>query len=120
MHASGSERAYLLQRAPAPSFANTRILFYAFDVIIHRGRSLRHVPLETRRELLSDIAGELKTHTPLIGLSDTLYTTPAELIPLVKEFGFEGIIAKRKDSCYEPGKRSGAWLNTRLTKHRSS
>jgi ATP-dependent DNA ligase len=23
---------------------------------------------------------------------------------LIKEFGFEGIIAKRKDSCYEPGK----------------
>jgi bifunctional non-homologous end joining protein LigD len=71
------------------------------------------VPLETRRELLSDIAADLKTHTPVIGLSDTLDTTPAQLIPLVKEFGFEGIIAKRKDSCYESGKRSGAWLNTK-------
>jgi ATP-dependent DNA ligase len=56
------------------------ILFYAFDVIIHRGRRLIHVPLDT---------------------------TPAELIPLVKEFGFEGVIAKRRDSCYESGKRSG-------------
>lgn len=36
------------------------ILFYAFDVIIHRGRSLRHVPLEMRRELLSDIAADSK------------------------------------------------------------
>jgi bifunctional non-homologous end joining protein LigD len=78
-------------------------------VIIHRGRSLRHVPLEDRRELLSDIAADLKKRTPLIGLSDTLDTTPAELIPLVKGFGFEGIVAKRKDSCYEPGKRSGAF-----------
>jgi ATP-dependent DNA ligase len=50
------------------------------------------------------MAGDLKAHTPLIGLSDTRDTTPAELIPLIKEFGFEGIIAKRKDSCYEPGK----------------
>ena len=74
------------------------ILFYAFDVIIYGGRRLIHVPLETKRELLSDIAADLKRHTPLIGLSDTLDTTPAELIPLVKEFGFEGIIAKRKDS----------------------
>jgi ATP-dependent DNA ligase len=72
------------------------ILFYAFDVIIHRGRSHRHVPLEIRRELLSDIAGDLKMHTPLIGLSDTLDTTPAELIPLIKEFGFEGIVASAK------------------------
>ena len=57
------------------------------------------MPLEARRELLSDIAAELKTRTPLIGLSDTLDTTPAELIPLVKEFGFEGVVAKRRDSC---------------------
>jgi bifunctional non-homologous end joining protein LigD len=83
-------------------------------VIIHRGRSLRHVPLETRRELLSDIAADLKRHTPLIGLSDTLDTTPAELIPLVKEFGFERVIAKRRDSCYESGKRSGAWLKYKV------
>ena len=92
------------------------ILLYAFDVIIHRGRSLWHVPLEDSRELLSDIAIDLKTHTPLIGLSDTLDTTPAELIPLVKEFGFEGIIAKRKDSCYESGKRSGVWLKFKVNK----
>jgi len=62
------------------------------------------------------MAADLKTHTPLIGLSDTLDTTPAELIPLVKEFGFEGIIAKRKDSCYEPGKRSGVWLKYKVNK----
>jgi ATP-dependent DNA ligase len=59
------------------------------------------VPLETRRELLSDIAADLKTRTPLVGLSDTLDSTPAELIPLVKEVSFEGIIGKRKDACYE-------------------
>jgi bifunctional non-homologous end joining protein LigD len=92
------------------------ILFYPFDVIIHRGRRLRHVPLETRRELLSDIAGDLKTRTGLIGLSDTLDTTRTELIPLVKEFGFEGVIAKRKDSSYESGKRSGAWVKYKVNK----
>jgi len=74
------------------------------------------VPLDNRRELLSDIAADLKRQTPLIGLSDTLDTTPAELIPLVKEFGFEGIIAKRKDSCYEIGKRTGAWLKYKVNK----
>ena len=92
------------------------ILFYAFDVIIHRNHRLIHVPLQARRELLSDITAELKRHTPIIGLSDTLDTTPAELVPLVKEFGFEGMVAKRKDSCYEIGKRSGAWLNYKVNK----
>jgi bifunctional non-homologous end joining protein LigD len=92
------------------------ILFYAFDVIIHRGRRLVHVPLESRRELLSHIAADLKRRTPLIGMSDALDTTPADLIPLVKEFGFEGIVAKRKDSCYEIGKRSGACVKCKVNK----
>jgi len=42
------------------------ILFYAFDVIMHRGRNIRHVPLETRRELLADLIADLKVKTPLI------------------------------------------------------
>ena len=29
-------------------------------------------------------------------------------------FGFEGVIAKRKNSCYESGKRSGAWLKYKV------
>ena len=39
------------------------ILFYAFDVIIHRGRRLIDVPLETKRELLSDITADLNAHS---------------------------------------------------------
>ena len=74
------------------------------------------MPLDTRRELLSDVAADVKRRTPLIGLSDTLDTTPAELMPLVKEFGFEGIIAKRQDSCYESGKRSGAYFKFKVNK----
>jgi hypothetical protein len=31
----------------------------------------------------------------------------------LKEFGFEGIVAKRKDSLYESGKRTGAWVKHR-------
>ena len=85
-------------------------------MIILRGRRLIHVPLEIRRELLNDITTDLKARTPLIGLSDTLDTTPAELIPLVKEFGFEGIVANGKDSCYEIGKRSGAWVKYKVNK----
>ncbi len=32
----------------------------------------------------------------------------------VKEHVFEGIVAKRLDSRYEPGQRSGAWLKMRI------
>ena len=86
------------------------IVFYAFDVIIHRAKNLIKMRLENRREILAEVLAELKPKTPLICLSEIIDATPAQLIPLVKEFGFDGIIAKRKHSCYEIGKRSGAWV----------
>jgi ATP-dependent DNA ligase len=49
-------------------------------------------------------------------LSESIDASPAELIRVVKEFGFEGVIAKRKDSLYESGKRSGAWLKYKVNK----
>jgi ATP-dependent DNA ligase len=47
-------------------------------------------------------------------LSETLDGTPADLVRVAKEFSFEGILAKRADSVYESGKRSGAWLKYRV------
>jgi len=38
----------------------------------------------------------------------------SELTKAVKAHGFEGIVAKRLDSRYEPGQRSGAWLKMRV------
>jgi ATP-dependent DNA ligase len=97
----------LLQRYRSSAQA---IVFYAFDMIIHRGRNLIKLPLENRREIFAEVLAELKPKTPLICLSEIIGASPAQLIPLAKEFGFDGIIAKRKDSYYEVGKRSGAWV----------
>jgi len=54
-----------------------------------------------------------------IRLSETFETAPADLVRAVKEHSLEGIIAKRKDSLYEPGKRSGARPSTESTGARS-
>jgi bifunctional non-homologous end joining protein LigD len=85
-------------------------LFYAFDVLIYRGINLFEEPLSKRREVLSDVMKPVRRKATAISLSESIDTTPAELVSLVKEFGFEGVIAKHKDSYYESGKRSGAWL----------
>jgi ATP-dependent DNA ligase len=37
---------------------------------------------------------------------------------VVKAQGLEGVIAKRRDSLYEPGRRSGAWVKMRANKSR--
>ena len=91
-------------------------MFYAFDVIVCGGKSLVSTPLEKRRALLSELFEDLGQNASFIGLSETIDATPADLIRVAKEFGFEGIVAKHKTSLYEPGKRSSAWLKYRINK----
>jgi DNA ligase D-like protein (predicted ligase) len=90
------------------------LLFYVFDVLICRGQSLVEKPLEVRREILSEVINEIKAAP--IGLSESLTADTKELVRVVKEFGFEGIVAKRKDSLYESGKRTGAWLKYKVNR----
>ena len=90
------------------------LVFYAFDVLIYRGRSVLKVPLYFRREVLRRVFEDIKAAP--IGLSENIEAAPTDLIRVVKEFGFEGIVAKRKDSVYEPGKRTGAWVKYRVNR----
>ena len=88
------------------------LVFYAFDVLIYRGRSVLNVPLNFRREVLRRIFDDIKTAP--IGLSENIEAAPTDMIRVAKEFGFEGIVAKRKDSLYESGKRTGAWVKYKV------
>jgi bifunctional non-homologous end joining protein LigD len=78
-----------------------------FDVLIYRGVNLLNEPLSKRREVLAKIMKPLSRNASAIALSESVDATPAELIGVVKEFGFEGVIAKRRNFCYESSKRSG-------------
>jgi bifunctional non-homologous end joining protein LigD len=89
------------------------LLFYAFDVIVSRGKSLVNTPLEERRALLNELFEDLGKDASPLCLSETMDAKPADLIRVAKEFGFEGIVAKRKTSLYEPSKGSDAWLKYR-------
>jgi ATP-dependent DNA ligase len=90
------------------------LVFYAFDVLIYRGRSVLTVPLYFRREVLHRIFQDSKAAP--IGLAENIEAAPTDLIRVAKEFGFEGIIAKRRDSVYESGKRTGAWVKYRINR----
>jgi len=43
-------------------------------------------------------------------------TSAEEMVRAVRQQGLEGVVAKRKDSHYEAGKRSGAWAKYRLNR----
>jgi len=44
-----------------------------------------------------------------IRLSGELRSSKHELLRVAQEFGLEGLVAKRPNSVYESGRRSGAW-----------
>jgi bifunctional non-homologous end joining protein LigD len=90
---------------------------YVFDLLIYRGRSLLMTPLRARRELLLEALGPVFHAGGPIRLCETFEAPPRELILAAQELGLEGVVAKRKDSFYEPGKRSGAWIKYKI--HRS-
>src|SRR5262245_58803343 len=71
------------------------LLLYVFDVLIYRGRSLLKVPLEVRRKALGSIFKD--GNADLVSLSETIDAAPSDLMRVAREFGFEGVIAKRKE-----------------------
>lgn len=111
LDAAGRPSFQLLQNAggtPVP------IVFYVFDLLMLDGRSVLARTLDDRRGLLVERV--------LPRLADPVrYVAPLEaplpvLIESVKAHGLEGLVAKRRSSRYEPGKRSGAWLKMRVNR----
>lgn len=89
------------------------ILFYAFDAPILAGIDLRGKPLATRREMLREVVPNLPD---TIRFSETFDASAAELMAAVRSNGLEGVVAKRRDSLYKPGDRSGAWVKVRANR----
>jgi bifunctional non-homologous end joining protein LigD len=82
-------------------------------LLIYRGRSLLALQLTERRARLAEA---LTSVDESVRLSENFDVDPDELLRGAKELGFEGVLAKRKDSLYEPGKRSGAWVKYKLNR----
>ena len=94
--------------------AREPVVFYVFDLLILAGRDVRRETLVSRRALL-----ETKVLPKLV--EPVRYLPPLDapvrdLIASVKAHGLEGLVAKRRDSRYEPGLRSGAWMKMRVNK----
>jgi bifunctional non-homologous end joining protein LigD len=83
------------------------VTYLAFDVLQLDGRPLTALPYADRREILESIMqnGDRWLCPP---------TFPGEDLDAVRAAsvanGLEGVVAKRLDSAYEPGARTGSWL----------
>lgn len=85
-------------------------MFFAFDILALAGRNVRSLPLIERQQLLRDA---VRT-SDLVQISESFTISAERMLSVVRELGLEGVVAKRLDSHYEPGRRSGAWQKMRL------
>ncbi len=90
---------------------STPVVFAIFDLLYLDGRSLTELPYSERRERLEKL-----------GLKGPGWHVPAvhrgagrRLLAATREQGLEGLVAKRLDSRYEAGRRTGAWLKVKHT-----
>jgi DNA ligase D-like protein (predicted ligase) len=105
-----------------PSFAalqnavssTTPIVYFVFDVMVLAGRNVMREPLEARRDLLERrVLPKVGDPVRYIGELDA---NLRDLVESVRAQGLEGLVAKRRDSRYESGLRSGAWLKMRINR----
>jgi bifunctional non-homologous end joining protein LigD len=87
------------------------LVYYAFDLLHLDGRNLTAIPLDERRDLLARVlnGSRLLRSEPLPG-------TPAQIEKAVRELHLEGVVAKRRNSSYEPGKRSRSWVKVKFNR----
>jgi bifunctional non-homologous end joining protein LigD len=87
------------------------VVYYAFDLLHLDGRDLTRIPLDERRALLARVvAGTEILH------SEPLPGTAAQIEKAIRGLRLEGVIAKRRNSRYEPGKRSRSWVKVKFNR----
>jgi bifunctional non-homologous end joining protein LigD len=85
------------------------VTYVLFDLLYLEGRDLTAEPYTRRRELLEELELDGESwQTPGYSVGHA-----AELLAASAEQRLEGIVLKRLDSRYAPGKRTGAWLKVK-------
>jgi DNA ligase D-like protein (predicted ligase) len=89
----------------------TRICYFVFDLLVYDNHDLMELPLVERREILKS---NIRFHSPRVRIAEYFETSAETMLASAREQGLEGVVAKRKRSKYEAGKRSASWAKVRL------
>ena len=84
-------------------------VYYAFDLLHVDGRDLMRAPLEERRRELERVVEGSR-----VLRSEALPGSPEQIEQAVRNLKMEGIVAKRRLSTYEPGRRSASWVKVKF------
>lgn len=104
------DRMHISSATQARALAVTRpVVLLAFDLLHHAGESLLALPYAERRRRLE----ALRLDGPAWRTPAAFAGTGAEAVRTSKELGLEGVLAKRLESTYRPGKRSRDWVKVK-------
>ena len=90
---------------------SARIRYFVFDLLCYKNRDLTRLPLLKRREMLRSL---IKFEHARVKIAEYVQASADQMLAAVREQRLEGIVGKRRDSIYEPGKRTGAWIKHRV------
>ena len=90
--------------------ARVPVVFMAFDLLVEGGRETMSMSLSERRARLEAVLGESER----VRLSPRVLETGTALFEAARQQRLEGIVAKRLDSVYEPGRRSRRWRKIKV------
>ncbi|MEP6616039.1 MAG: DNA ligase D [Ginsengibacter sp.] len=88
------------------------IQYYVFDLLSVNGQSTCALPLVERKELLK----KLIPKSQVVKYSDHIKNSGVHFFEVSGEKNLEGIMAKKMDSEYYPGKRTTEWLKIKHNK----
>jgi ATP-dependent DNA ligase len=104
---TGALRSKLIQNH---QFLKGTLVYFVFDVLVFKGKSVMGQTLDQRKAFLERASFPNCASLCAICVHGSL----DELVKSVKAHRLEALVAKRSDSKYEPGERSGAWHKMRV------
>lgn len=90
----------------------TPVVLYVFDLLRLGDQDVVAQPYDTRRARLEALGLD---EVGRVAVPPSYSDVPAaQLLDVARTHGVEGVVAKRRGSRYEPGRRSAAWVKTAL------
>lgn len=100
-----------VQRPSPAVLRRVPVAYYVFDLLRLDDRSTLELPYHRRRELLEEL--ELGDG-PMVRTPYFVDTDGPAMLETAAQYGLHGVVAKRLDSTYRPGRRSRCWVQATL------
>ena len=102
-----------LSGEPASASGSVSTAYIVFDVLRTGGRDLCDLPLLERRQIVERLFKG--NRDSCLRISELSRGSGTDLYERATQQGWEGLIAKRADSLYKPGKRTPDWRKIKIT-----